>query len=69
MSVEQLTKALGGAPPKALHRLEPQVLADLAHAVERAAAQERDEIQRGLRRAVRMVPLPLRPIIKGILQA
>lgn len=68
MSVEQLTKALGDVPPKALHRLEPEALADLAHAIEDAAAQERDEIQRGLRRAVRMVPLPLRPIIKGILR-
>lgn len=68
MSVEQLTQALGGAPPKALHRLESAVLADLAHAVEYAAAQEREEIQRGLRRAVRMVPLPLRPIVKGILR-
>lgn len=68
MSVEQLTNVLGEAPPKALHRLEPEALASLAHAIEQAAAHEREEIERGLRRAVRMVPLPLRPIVRGILR-
>ena len=68
MSLERLTEALGAAPPEALHRLEPDALARLADGVEHAAAWERDEIARGLRRAVRMVPLPLRPVVKGILR-
>lgn len=69
MSLERLTEALGAAPPKAVHRLEPEVLARLADGIEEAAAWERDEITRGLKRAVRMVPLPLRPVVKGILRA
>lgn len=69
MSLERLTEALGAAPPKPLHDLEPEVLARLADGIEHAAAWEREEIARGLKRAVRMVPLPLRPVVKGILRA
>lgn len=68
MSLERLTEALGAAPPTGLHHLEPEVLDRVADRIDRAAAWERDEISRGLKRAVRMVPLPLRPVVKGILR-
>lgn len=69
MSVKRLEEALGGAPPRGLRGLDPELLARLADDIDRATAWEREEIERGLRRAVRMVPLPFRAVVRGILRA
>ena len=66
-ALASLTTALGAAPPDSTAELDPTVLTRLADAVHAEHARQDQAIGAAVDDALRLVPRPLRGIVKRII--
>ena len=66
--MKKLEAALGAKPPKGLSKLDEAAVADLADKVAAARRSQDRQLLKALHSALKIVPRPLRPVLRKVLE-
>lgn len=67
-AVDQLAGTLPGQPPSSLASVEPAVVRHLAEAVTAESRRQQDALGRAVEDALRLVPRPLRGLVRKVIR-